>query len=91
MGKFIHIYIRPNIGLTKQQLERKLDLAIDWYRYDDGLYVVYTTSSVEKWQQRLLHFVNTDGRLFICEFRIESKKGWMNKDFWDWIKLRRTK
>lgn len=87
MKRFIHIYIRPNAGVRKQQLEDKLNLAVDWYRYDDGLYVVYTTSSVEKWQQRLVNLVNIDGRLFICELQINSKNGWMNKDFWDWIKL----
>jgi hypothetical protein len=91
MGKFIHIYINPNIGTLKQDLENKLNLAIDWYRYDTGLYVVYTTSSVEKWQQRLLPLVNIDGRLFICELQITSKNGWMNKDFWDWINQPRTK
>lgn len=91
MGRFIHIYIKPSKDKTKEALEQKLNLAIDWYRYETGLYVVYTTSTVEKWQERLLNIVRDDGRMFICEFQISTKNGWMNKDFWDWIKKPRAK
>ena len=86
MGRYIHIYIKPSKGITIESLEQKLSLAIDWYRYDVGLYVVFTTSSIEKWQERLINLVNVDGRLFICELQISSKNGWMNKAFWEWIK-----
>lgn len=91
MGRFIHIYIRPNKDTTKEELEKKLDLAVDWYRYETGLYVVYTTSTVKKWQERLLDLVKEDGRLFICELQITTKNGWMNKDFWEWLKKPRDK
>ena len=90
MGRFLHIYIKPNTS-NKEELEKKLSLAIDWYRYDTGLYVVYTTSEVEKWQERLLTFVKDDGKLFICELQITNRNGWMNKDFWEWIKKPRKK
>lgn len=91
MGNFIHIYIRPNKDTTKEALEQKLNLAIDWYRYESGLYVVYTTSTVEKWQERLLNLVKEDGRMFICELQMSTKNGWMNKDFWEWIKKHKDK
>jgi hypothetical protein len=91
MGRFIHIYIRPSKDTTKEALEQKLNLAVDWYKYETGLYVVYTTSTVEKWQERLLNLVKDDGRLFICELQISTKNGWMNKDFWEWIKKPRNK
>lgn len=91
MGRFIHIYIKPGKDTTKEALEQKLNLAVDWYRYETGLYVVYTTSTVEKWQERLLNLVKDDGRMFICELQISTKNGWMNKDFWEWIKKPRNK
>lgn len=91
MGRFIHIYIKPSKDTTKEVLEQKLNLAVDWYRYETGLYVVYTTSTAEKWQERLLNLVKEDGRLFICELQISTKYGWMNKDFWEWIKKPRKK
>lgn len=91
MGKFLHIYINPKIGISKEEIEKKMSLAVDWYRYDDKLYVVYTTSDVAKWQERLLNFVKDDGRLFICELNIANRNGWLNKDFWAWLKKERTK
>lgn len=90
MGRFLHIYIQPPKGTTQEALEEKLNSANDWYRYDTGLYVVYTTSKVETWQARLVDLVKNDGRLFICELSISSRNGWMNKDFWEWIKKPRT-
>lgn len=91
MGKFIHIYIKPKKDVTKEQIEAKLNLAVDWYRYDDNGYIVYTTSNIDKWQIRLIDLVKNDGRLFICELQIENRNGWMNKDFWEWLKKRRLK
>jgi len=91
MGKFIHVYIKTTKEVTKSQLEVKLSLAVDWYRYDDNIYIIYTTSSIDKWQQRLLELVKTDGRLFICELQIENRNGWMNKAFWEWLKKHQKK
>lgn len=91
MGRFVHIYIKPSKDTTKEVLEQKLNLAVDWYRYDTGLYVVYTTSTIKKWQERLLNLVKEDGRLFICELQIDNRYGWMNKDFWEWLKKPRDK
>ena len=58
---------------------------MDWYRYDPNLYILHTTSDVDKWQERLFDFVKNDGKLFICELQIENRNGWMNKDFWNWL------
>lgn len=90
MGKFLHIYINPNKGISKEIIENKISLALDWYRYDENLYVVYTTSTVSKWQNRLVNLVNNGGRLFICELNINQRNGWLNKDFWNWLKKERN-
>jgi len=91
MGKFLHVYIVPKDGITKEDIERKLNLGIDWYRYDDNLYIVYTTSDVKKWQSRLIDFVKNGGKLFISEFNISNRAGWLNRDFWNWLNKKRTK
>lgn len=91
MGKHLHIYIKPNAGTSIEKLEKKLSLAIDWYRYDNNIYIVYTTSTVDKWQERLLEFVNDGGKLFICELQVSNRNGWMIKEFWDWLKKPRQK
>lgn len=89
MGNFLHIYIKPKKETSRETVEKKISLAVDWYRYDEGLYIVYTTSDISKWQDRLLPLVKSDGRLFICELNTKERNGWLNKDFWTWLKKKR--
>ena len=91
MGNYLHIYIKPNKDTLIEDVETKLSLAIDWYRYDNGLYIIYTTSNVDKWQERLRKFVKDGGKLFICEFEITNRNGLMIKEFWEWLKKPRQK
>ena len=84
-GTFIHVYINPKQGVTREKIEEKLNLGVDWYRYTSNLYIVYTTSAISKWQSRLQELVEPDGYMFICEFNIRNHNGWMAQDFWDWI------
>lgn len=86
MAHFLHIYISPKQGASTEQIERQLNLALDWYRYATGLYIVHTTSSVDKWKARLVDFVKPNGRLLILPFDSGKRNGWMNKDFWEWLR-----
>jgi hypothetical protein len=87
--KFIHIYLDPKPGITREMIEKKIDLAIDWIRYTDTTWIVYTTSDIEKWQVRLKEFVIPEGSLFICELNINNRNGWMIKSFWEWVQKKR--
>ncbi len=86
MADFLHLYIRPKEGVSQDDLKAKINLATDWYRYSDDVYLLFTTSSIEKWKERLKPFAESGGRLFICKLEIEGRKGWMGKDFWNWIR-----
>ncbi|MDG7001825.1 MAG: hypothetical protein JRN15_22235 [Nitrososphaerota archaeon] len=91
MAKFYHIYINPKQGVTTEQIEKKLDLAIDWFRYDSKNWVVFTSSDEDKWFERLKSFVQNGGQLFLCAFDISTRHGWMSKEFWDWITKNRNR
>jgi hypothetical protein len=82
---FMHIYISPKKDVTREKVEEKINLGLDWYRYTNNIYIVYTTSDITKWQSRLLELVDPDGFMFICEFNINNYNGWMAQNFWDWI------
>lgn len=86
---YYHIYIKPKDDVSLEKVESKMNLALDWFRYDKGLYVVYSTSDVKKWMTRLKPLVESGGKLFICEFNETYRNGWMNKDFWDWLQEKR--
>ena len=86
MGKFLHIYIDRMPNVTRDQVEEKMNLAKDWFRYHDKVYIIYTTSDVDKWHARLGDLVKPDGSLFICRLDITDRNGWMKKNFWEWLK-----
>ena len=88
MAEHLHVYISPAKGATRDDVEKKLNLAVDWYRYARGAYIIYTTSSPDKWKARLIDLVKPDGRLFICKLDVGKRQGWMNKGFWEWLKKR---
>jgi len=89
MAEFLHIYITQKAGVTRDEVEKKLSLALDWFRYDNKVYVVYTTSDVDKWQERLIDFIKPSGHLFICRLDIKARQGWMTKTFWNWLQKKR--
>jgi hypothetical protein len=85
MTSFFHIYISPKNGVTREQVEEKLNKALDWFRYYANVYVVYTTSDVDTWMKRLKELAEPDGSLFICKLDVKTRNGWMTTDFWDWL------
>ncbi len=91
MSRFYHIYIKPKEGVTRGEIEKKLDIAIDWFRYDPKNWIIFTSSDEDKWFERLKSFVQNGGQLFICRFDISSRNGWMSKEFWDWISNNRKR
>jgi hypothetical protein len=86
MAHLLHIYISPKEGVSRAQVEAKLNLGLDWYRYAPNLYVVHTSSSVDKWKARLIDFIKPGGRLLILRLDASQRQGWMNKDFWEWLR-----
>jgi len=91
MSELYHIYIMPRNGVMRPQVEEKLNLAVNWFRYNERCYVVETTSNEDKWQERLLPLVNPGGYLFICKFDSTHYHGFMSPKFWEWFHERRNK
>ena len=86
MADFYHVFIQAKEGVTRDKVEEKMNLAIDWFRYTRNVWVLYTTSNEDKWQARLKPLVEPGGSLFICRLDISCRNGWMTPDFWRWIK-----
>ena len=88
MANLYQIYISPKKGILQSQVEEKMNLAVDWYRLHDSVWVVETTSDAAKWQTRLRPLVVPDGVLFICKLDTSDRQGWMPKKYWEWIKAK---
>ena len=54
-GRFLHVYIKPNAGVTAKQVEDQMNLALDWFRYDDHVWIVYSTTDLAKWKSGCSH------------------------------------
>lgn len=84
--RFFHIGFSFVIEPDLEDLEDTFDKAIDWYRYAPNCWVVWTSSSPERWYSRLRKHLNEGDRLFICEINIGERSGWMPRKFWNFIK-----
>ncbi len=85
-ANFYMIHIVRKKDMTYEQVKEKMDLSNDWYRFRPDLWIVYTTSDEEKWFSRLYPLVKKTGNLFICKLDINSRQGWMDEDFWSWMR-----
>lgn len=84
-SRFLHIFLEPKAGITADVVQKEMDQALDWFRYEPKCWVVYSNSDISTWMARLQKYAEPTGRLFICAFDTTEKNGWMAKAFWDWI------
>ncbi|MGB5957674.1 hypothetical protein [Pseudomonas sp.] len=90
MASFYHIYLQPKKGVTEKQIEEKINLSLDWYKYAPSCWVVKSTSDVGKWQTRLKPLVEPEGALLILKIDTSERQGWIAKSFWEWYKKARN-
>lgn len=91
MAELLHIFIAPKAGVTRQQVEEKLNLAIDWFRYTEGCYFVYTSKDIKTWDDRLSELVRPTGYVLIMEIDPYEYKGFMPKNLWPWLADKKKK
>ncbi len=68
-----------------QQVTPKIDEALDWFRYNDNHWIVYTTTNAKGWYDRLKHLVEPGGLVLITKLSMDDYFGLMNKELWAWI------
>ena len=80
------VYIERNSDVTREQVEKVMDLANDWYRIRRNVWILYSTSDSEKWYGRLAPLTKKSGSVLICQLNIEDSQGWMTGKFWEWLR-----
>lgn len=86
MAELLHIYIKPNPDVTAAQIEEKLNLAVDWFRYMDQGYLVFTSKPIKVWSDRFRDLVRPNGFILILPIDPYDYKGFMPKTLWPWLK-----
>lgn len=89
VAQFYQIYLSPKPGVTEAEIEERMNLALDWYKYGDENWVVFSTSDIPAWHRRLSPIFKPDGYVFIAKLDLEGRRGWMPHSFWDWLKQKR--
>ncbi len=84
-GEFYIVYIKRLNEISYETVKEKMDLSKSWYRINETIWILYTTSNADKWYIRLVDLAKDSGNLFICKLDMSNSQGWMNRKFWDWV------
>lgn len=85
-SSFYVVYIERLESISYETLEEKMNLCRSWYRLNEKMWIVCSTSDIEKLYRRFNPLVKRNGSLFICKLDVEIRQGWMNKRFWAWLR-----
>jgi len=87
---FYIVHINLSKKSSEEDLKKRMNKALDWFRISENTWVLYTTSDATKWYSRLSPLVKTDGHVFVCRLDNSDRKGWMDKAFWQWMRKDRS-
>jgi hypothetical protein len=88
-ARFYVLYLKPKKGILADdaRIVKQLNKAVDWIGIPPYTWILYSTSTPDRWYRRLKHFVHPDGNMFIAEVDLGHRSGWMGKKFWAWLKV----
>lgn len=85
MAKFVHISFSFRGAPKIEELLPAFNQALDWVRYAPNCWIVWTTSSTEKWFARLKPHLTDDDHMLIATLDLQDYNGWLPQWVWDWI------
>jgi hypothetical protein len=89
MASFYQVTLVTKPGIAADELQKVMDLALDWTRIHANSWIIYSSSNADKWYERLEPLIKPNGVLFICKLDISERQGWMSKKFWAWLRKNR--
>ena len=86
MADLYHVYLKPKPEIKFEEIKKKMDLALDWFKYGENIWILHTTSDDKKLYGRFKELVDPSGYLFICKLDLTHNYGLMSEEFWNWIR-----
>jgi len=84
--QYLHIsFDLKNDPVDLEKLKQRFNLGVDWIHYMPNCWIVKTTSSAQKWYDRLKPYIGNNN-IFICKIDLSERQGWLPKWVWEWIK-----
>jgi hypothetical protein len=84
-NKFIHIGFNFVGPPDHDAIQKVLDKALDWVRYSDNCYIVWTSTEGSTWYRRFKRLLKPDEHVLIVGIDINDRYGWLPTWIWDWI------
>lgn len=88
--RFLHVgiaYNPPNptfMAAVDQAIDSE---ALDWFRYADQCYLVWTSSDAETICRKLLRVPGMQGvRIFTCAIDVNDGFGYLSPAVWEWLR-----
>ncbi len=92
-ARFVHVGIHCGGPVPVERLEKRFETAIDWVRYDPSCWILYTTTELNTWRERIKDIIGPGNYVFLCVFDAteagETYAGFMKKSVWDWLSQHR--
>ena len=74
-GHFIIVSTEFREPVDPKKFIATLDKAIDWIQFMPTEWLLWTTSSSEKWYTRMKQYTKPGNRVFVCAVNIEDRSG----------------
>lgn len=83
---FLHVGFAFKNPPRVDELEPIFNKARDWIRYDTHCWIVWTSSSPQRWLARLQPILSPTDGVLIVRIDLSTRAGQLPKSMWTWIK-----
>jgi hypothetical protein len=84
--QFLHITLKfADGGSHVSELKPVFNKSIEWFRYTPTSWIVWTSSSAEKWYERLRPHISDEDTMLVARIDTTEIQGWVSKSLWDWL------
>jgi hypothetical protein len=91
-ARFVHVGFSFSSGTpSTDELEKTFNLALDWVRYDTHCWILYTSTELDTWRDRIrnVSIIKPTDSFFLCEFERGKYSGYQHKVVWDFMAKQR--
>lgn len=86
-ARFVHIGLSFTGEVPLAELETAFNLALDWIRYDQHCWILYTNTELDIWRDRIKK-ISAVSTSFLCEFEnhpSSNYSGYQRAAVWEFL------
>jgi hypothetical protein len=93
MSRFVHVGFSVSGNVPVSALEKLFGSALDWLRYDPHCWILYTTTDLDTWRDRIraLPEIKDTDSFLLFEIDVSVRSGYAQEYVWNWLHKDRSK